>query len=393
VAVSVVQLLVNPNAHRGKSSAAERRIVSLRSSADALAEILQWPGYSRTPLRRLTSLAASLGVSEVLYKDESARFSLGSFKSLGGAYAAAREVRRMLAARGKLVSLRGLFAGECPEETSAITLCCATDGNHGVSVAFAAKNMGTCCVIFMHEHASQTREAKIRQLGATVHRIAGTYDDSVHVARQQAKVHGWVLVADTSTEPFEQVPAEIIQGYAVMMLEIMEQLEGDHLTHVFLQGGVGGLAAAVAGFLTDKLGALRPTVVVVEPEAAACLLASARLGRAASVGGSLETVMGMLSCGEASSIAWTILNERADFFLTIDDDAAVHTHDLLHRGDAGCPLNVGYSGAAGVAGLIGLMKHKEHREAMRLNAESRILVFGTEIGGINKRGVPLPGER
>ena len=378
--MSIVRLKINSSAHRGPYSAAEERIVSLQSAADALNEIGRWPGYSQTPLRKITRLANTLGVSEVLYKDEAARFSLGSFKSLGGAYAATREVQRILGARGDQASLRGLFGGECAEKTSAIILCCATDGNHGVSVAFAAKNMGCRCVILMHEHASHARELKIRQLGATVRRIAGTYDDSVRLAREAAQNHGWVLIADTSAEPFEQVPAEIIQGYAVMMLEIMDQIEGQPPTHVFLQGGVGGLAAAVAGFLAAKLGALRPMVIVVEPDSAACLLASAKAGHAAGIRGSLETVMGMLSCGEASSIAWTILNGRADCFLTIDDEAAVHAHDLLHRGDAGCPLNVGYSGAAGVAGLIEVMKQNEYTESLRLNSESRILVFGTEIG-------------
>jgi diaminopropionate ammonia-lyase len=386
--MTVISLKINSNAHRRPCSAAEQRIVSLQSAAAALDEIRRWPGYFRTPLHKLTRLANSIGTSEVLYKDESARFSLGSFKSLGGAYAGAREVQRMLAAHGEQASLRSLFAGECAEKASAITLCCATDGNHGVSVAFAAKNLGCHCVILMHEHASQAREVKMRQLGATVRRIAGTYDDSVRLAREAAQNHGWVLIADTSAEPFEQVPAEIIQGYAVMMLEIMEQIEGPPLTHVFLQGGVGGLAAAVAGFLAAKLGALRPMVIVVEPDTAACLLASAKAGHAASIGGSLETVMGMLSCGEASSIAWTILNERADCFLTIDDEAAVHAHDLLNRGDAGCPLDVGYSGAAGVAGLIELIRQNEHRETLQLNAGSRILVFGTEIGSA---GLKMPG--
>lgn len=381
--MGAVELKINPDAHRGPVAAAERRVVSLQSVADALAQIRQWPGYSPTPLRKLASLAASLGVAEVLYKDESTRFSLGSFKSLGGAYAAAREIQRMLGARGEHASLRSLFAGEYAQKTSAITLCCATDGNHGVSVAFAAKNMGCGCVVFMHEHASTAREAKMQQLGATVRRLAGTYDDSVRVAREEARNHGWVLIADTSAEPFDQVPAEIIQGYAVMMLEIMEQLEGALVTHVFLQGGVGGLAAAVAGFLAEKFGVHRPMVIVIEPKNAACLLASAKAGHAVSIGGNLETVMGMLSCGEASAIAWTILKQRADCFLTIDDEAAVQAHDFLHRGDAGCPVNVGYSGAAGVAGLIEAIRQKDHSEALQLNCESRILVFGTELGSVD----------
>ena len=378
--MSTVQLNINPRAHRGPVSPAELRIVSLQSAADALAQIRRWPGYSPTPLRKLASLAMHLGVSEVLYKDESTRFSLGSFKSLGGAYAAACEVRRVLAAGGEQNELHDLFAGACRQKASAITLCCATDGNHGVSVAFAAKNMGCRCVVFMHEHASQTRETTMRQLGATVRRTAGTYDASVYLAREAARSQGWVLIADTSAEPFEQVPAEVMQGYAVMMLEILEQLEGRRLSHVFLQGGVGGLAASVAGFLAEQFGAHRPMVIVVEPDTAACLFASSKAGHPLSIGGDLETVMDMLACGQPSSIAWTILKERADCFVTIDDTAAVHAHDLLNRGAAGCPLNVGYSGAAGVAGLFEVMSKKACRDALQLNAGSRVLVFGTEAG-------------
>jgi diaminopropionate ammonia-lyase len=372
---------LNPIAHRRATTSEERRIVSLQSANQALVEIRRWPGYAPTPLRDLALLAAQLGVHQIHYKDESTRFSLGSFKALGGAYAAARQIQRMLRLRnGRDVSLSELFTGRHAREIQDFTLCCATDGNHGVSVAFAAQRMNCRCAIFMHEHASSARERLMLDLGATVHRTPGTYDDSVRIARDAVGNPGWVLIADTTIEAFEQVPAEVMQGYTVMLLEILDQDPPALPTHVFVQGGVGGLAAAVAGFLSERFGERRPMVIVVEPETAACLLASSNAARASRIEGNFHTIMGMLECGEASSIAWTILQQRADAFITIDDDTAVRTHDFLTQGNAGETLDVGYSGAAGVAGLMATITDPEVAAALRLDKASRILTFGTEMG-------------
>jgi diaminopropionate ammonia-lyase len=372
---------LNPNAHRRATTSEERRIVSLQSATQALVEIRRWSGYAPTPLRDLGALAAQLGVHEIHYKDESTRFALGSFKALGGAYGAARQVQRMLRQRnGQDVSISELFTGRHAREIQDITLCCATDGNHGVSVAFAARRMNCRCTIFMHERASKARENLMLDLGATVHRTPGTYDDSVRIARKAVGNPGWVLIADTTVETFEQVPAEVIQGYTVMLLEVLDQDPDTLPTHVFVQGGVGGLAAAVAGFLAERFGEHRPTVIIVEPETAACLLASSNAGRASRIEGNLHTIMGMLECGEASSIAWTILKQRADAFITIDDETAVQTHAFLTQGNAGETLDVGYSGAAGVAGLMAAITDPELAAALRLDKASRILTFGTEMG-------------
>jgi diaminopropionate ammonia-lyase len=351
-------------------------VVSLRSAAAARSVISQWPGYSPTPLRTLTPLARQLGLAEILYKDESNRFSLGSFKALGGAYAATLEVQRLLRKRGIEATPQELIDGVWMRDAAGITVGCATDGNHGVSVAYAAGRMGCPCIIYMHEHASSYREQHMRRLGATVRRTPGTYDDSVRTARDAIGDLGGALIADTSVKPFEQVPAEVIQGYTVMLLEILDQHPDAPPTHVFVQGGVGGLAAACAGMLAERFGEQRPTVIVVEPHAAACLLASARLGRATKVDGDLATVMGMLSCGEASPIAWTILQGRADAFMSINDAAAVRARDFLSA--EGFAFSVGLSGAAGVAGLMALMDSKTEAASLNLNGNSRVWVFGTE---------------
>jgi diaminopropionate ammonia-lyase len=353
-----MRIVLNPRASRGNYTVREALVISCSLAKSARREISRWSDYAITPLRSLDGLAARIGIDALLYKDESGRLGQGSFKTLGGAYAATLKLREL--------------GSEKP-----VTLCCATDGNHGRSVAFAAKRHGCACVVFMHQHAPAAKEAAIVALGARVIRVAGTYDDSVRHARKTAEEEEWVLVADTSEDALDPTTRHVIQGYGVMVLEVIEQLEQYGTpSHVFLQAGVGGFAAAVAGTFAEIYGVNRPRIIVVEPEAAACLLQSALNCAPSKVNGDLRTVMEMLSTGEASPVAWPVLQERADAFIAIDDAAALAT--LSELSAAG--LNVGVSGAVGVAGLMEILKHGEAAAMLGLGATSRVLVFGTEQG-------------
>src|SRR5947207_55630 len=337
-----MRVALNPLASRGDYTPEEAAVVSRTLAEAARQEICRWEGYEVTPLRSLTSLSRELGLGELIYKDESGRLGHGSFKTLGGAYAATLKLREIGAHRN-------------------VTLCCATDGNHGRSVAFAAKRFGCACVVFMHEGAPAGKAAAIAALGARVIRVKGTYDDAVRHVRITAESEGWILISDTSQDALDPTTRCVMQGYGTMVLEILEQLQSrSPPTHIMLQGGVGALAAAVAGVFADIYGAQRPRVIVVEPEAAACLLESALRRAPSKVGGDLVTAMAMLSAGEASSVAWPILERRADAFMAIDDTAAIATAQRLSAATADSPgLDVGVSGAAGVAGLVELVQHKE----------------------------------
>ena len=383
-----MELTLNPRSHRESYTAAEQRVLSVQASQEALAEMRRWPGYAPTPLRTLGKLAASLGLHEILYKDEGPRFALGSFKALGGGYAAARELqRRLRSAFGIDAALSDIHSGKYAAELKSCTLCCATDGNHGLSVAHAARRFGCHCIVFMHQNASARKAEAIARQGAEVRRTPGTYDDSVRMARDAAGGRGYILIADTSESDFEQVPAEIIQGYSVMILEVLAQIGPSRMpTHVLVQGGVGGLAAAVAGSFAEALGRERPILVVVEPRAAACLMASARVGVPTRIGGELTTVMEMLSCGEASPVAWSILQHRADAFIAIDDEAACRTVELLKDCDAtgeSVPIDAGPSGAAGLAGLVDITTQSALRASLQLGPDARVLTFGTEAGEVS----------
>jgi diaminopropionate ammonia-lyase len=361
-----MRVVLNPLASRVAYSARESLVISRESAQSAYLEISGWQDYHVTPLVNLQNLASRLGIGRLLYKDESTRLGQGSFKTLGGAYAAT-------------LKLRALASG------SPVTLCCATDGNHGRSVAFAAKRHGCACVVFMHEHAPEGKERAIVALGATVIRVPGTYDDSVRHARTLAAQKGWVLVADTSEDALDVTTRHVIQGYGVMVLEVIAQLqEYARPSHVFVQAGVGGLAAAVAGVFADMYGKERPRLIVVEPEAAACLQQSALEGMPSNVGGDLRTEMAMLSAGEASPVAWAVLQERIDVFLSVSDDAAREALREIAIPSQDGALDVSASGAAGVAGLLQVLKHREVATMLGLGKTSTVLVFGTETGNVSR---------
>lgn len=347
--------------------------------AAAAAEIRAWDGYAPTQLQSLDALAGALGLGGILYKDEGARFGLGSFKALGGAYAAGRVlVREINRQRGTAVTLEDIRAGRQVAAAAAITLTSATDGNHGRSLAWGASRLGARCVIYIHAEVSEGRAQAIRDLGAEVVRIEGDYDDSVRMARQNADANGWFVVSDTSWEGYVDPPRDVMAGYGVMVDEAVVQCT-DPPTHVVVQGGVGGLAAAVFARLRQTWGVRAPRMIVVEPDLAACLIASARAGTATSVAIDAETVMAGLSCGEPSEIAWRIISQECTDFLTIPDALVAPTMRLLAHPIGDDPVvAAGESAVAGLAVTIAAARHRALAGELGLDADSRVLVFGTE---------------
>lgn len=341
----------------------------------AKAAISGWPGYAPTPLRDLSGIAAEAGVATIRIKDESSRFGLGSFKALGGAYAIAALLETELSRQG--VSLvagsADLPDGRHAGLTEAITVTCATDGNHGRSVAWGAQRFHCRCVIFVHATVSQGRIDAIARFGARVERVPGNYDDAVRQADRQAAANGWFMVSDTSWPGYTEVPRTVMQGYRLMADEAADQWSGAPPTHVFIQAGVGGAAAAVSVQMRARF-ARPPLVIVVEPERAACLFESAKAGTASVVHGDLATIMAGLACGEPSLLAWQELERSASAFMSIPDEAAVRA--LWRLADDG--IAIGESGVAGLAGLLVAVADPISRDALHLTSESRVLLFGTE---------------
>lgn len=375
-------LHTNTHATRRPYGADLQQVLSLAAGHAARERLSSWSqlGAQATPAWSLPGLAAALGLASVSVKDESKRSRLASFKALGAPNALIDLVLRRWPTKGW--SARDLFAGRHADALKDFTVISATDGNHGRALAAAAQSLGCRCVIVLHAKVSAEREQAIAAFGAEIVRIPGNYDDSVAEAARLAASNGWQVVSDTSYEGYEEVPRDVMQGYGVLAEELLESVvdaDACPWTHVFLQGGVGGLAAGIVSHFWERFGARRPRFVVVEPEQADCLFQSAVQGRPALAMGSVDSVMAGLACGETSPLAWRFLQPAVDVFLTVTDAQAVAAMRTLAAGGHGdAPLVAGESGAAGLAGLQALVAQPAWREAAGVDARSRVLLINTE---------------
>jgi len=375
---ATLSLVHNPAASVDQGYPAELREISSHDKADAAyAAISQWPGYEPSPLHRLDHLAGQIGVAEIFYKDESERFGLKSFKALGGAFAVSRQLQqRIREATGNEASIEDLLEGRYSDIVRDVVISCATDGNHGRSVAWGCRMFGCSCIIYIHRDVSVGREQAMQALGAEVIRIDGNYDASVRQAASDAAEHGRIIVSDTSYPGYVEIPKDVALGYTVMLKEAVEQMQGEIPTHVFIQGGVGGLAAAVCAYFWELWGNRRPRFIVVEPEQANCLQQSAAAGNPVAVEGDLETLMAGLSCGEVSLLAWEILQRGADDFMTLSEDAVAPCMRLLAQGEPS--IEAGESAVAGLGAAIAAREDESMSAALGLDRNSRVFVIGTE---------------
>jgi diaminopropionate ammonia-lyase len=346
---------------------------------ETLSYLAHCPIHKPTALVGLPGLAKQLGVSAIHVKDESTRLGLGSFKSLGGAYAVIRIIHEEANRRlGRQIPIADLLSQPVRDIAATMTFVCATDGNHGRSLAAGARLMGATSIILVHEGVSKARVDAIRDVGAVIRTVAGTYDDAVDAAREAADQNGWLLVSDTSWPGYEDVPRRVMQGYSVIAAECWEQIP-EQPTHIFLQAGVGGFAAAMAANAITRWPENPPRIIIVEPADAACLMASARAGQPVAVDHSGSTIMGMLECFAPSLVAFNILKATAYAFVTVDDeDAALAMRQLAFPLGADQPIIAGESGSAGIAALLALAKAPDQWAKLGLTADARILLFSTE---------------
>ena len=346
----------------------------------------QLPGYGATPLHRLRQLAHAWGVSEILVKDESTRFNLQSFKVLGSSYAIARLLCQKLNIPLEKTDFGFLVSDAARTMVGDMTFATATDGNHGRGVAWMAQKLGQKAVVFMPRATAQSRVDHIRAHGAIVEVTALNYDDTVRLAKNTAHNSGWHLIQDTAWQGYAEIPLWVMQGYMTLCSEAVEQMRAGATepTHVFVQAGVGSLAAAVVGCLSHVYRHRPPRFIVMEPNRAACFYASAAAGDGLprTVTGNLATIMAGLACGQPNPAAWTILKHFASAFIRCDDWVAANGVRILANplpGDAA--IAAGESGPVGI-GLLDLIANHAALDRLKqeldIGTESRLLFLNTE---------------
>jgi diaminopropionate ammonia-lyase len=363
------------NPHRTPYQPSDRALIRRQHAVETRNVLAGCAVYSPTPLVPLAGLATEFGVGQVYLKAEWQRMGLPSFKALGGIYAMALLLlRRAEAEWGEPGVPEALLCARMRKVAERVTAICASAGNHGMAVAMGARLFGAQAMVCLSEGVSDYFARSLREQGATVLRAGVTYEDSMAFAAEEAKRRGWELISDCASPDDSTVPLDVMRGYTLLLDEAATAMEcdGGAATHVFVQAGVGGLAAAAAGYLRDRWGE-GFTLVIVEPHAAACVAQSIREGRCVRVRGG-TTQLGRLDCKAPSSLAFELLHHLADACVTVSDeecDAAARRLAL-----AGCPVSA--CAAAGVAGFISLCQQASLRQRLGLRMDSRTLFIGTE---------------
>ena len=330
--------------------------LSIKNIDEAYSNISDWEGYSPTPLIELNKLSKELNLNRIFYKDESKRFDLKSFKALGGAYAVEK------VSKGK----------------KDIVVATATAGNHGRSVAWGARRLGLKCKIFISEFVSDARGKAMADLGADVVKVKGNYEKSLIECIKQSTENNWQIVQDVAWKDYMIVPKYTMAGYTVMMKEIVDQIDQNKISHVFLQAGVGGMAGAMIAGVARYLDNI-PKIIVVEPDSAACVMESIKTGKIEKIDIKRESLMGGMSCGEVSLVPWEILKNSVKFCISLPDDDIAKTMRLLGNGNfSNDKIIAGENSAPGVISLIASYEDEKIKEKMKLNKDSNILLIGCE---------------
>lgn len=335
-------------------------------SQDAIGFHQQLPGYTPTPLIDWPVYASQHHFKNLFIKDESQRFGLKAFKSLGGSYA----MFRILCKRNYLNPKTTSFDQLRSMDHHDVTFVCATDGNHGHGVSWAASLFGCAAYILMPKGSSEARRKRMERKNVQAVITDLSYDQAVQKASDLAQENHWILIQDTAWEGYTQIPTWIIEGYLTMAQEIIHQMTTPP-THIFLQAGVG----AMAGGMIDAFSRVYPTTqfIIVESAGAPCLYASMNQGKRTSIACE-PTIMAGLNCGTPCLITWPIIQKRANYFCVCEDDAAIRGMHVLKTND----MVAGESSAVTMGLLDRIVKSEILRNQFQMHKDASILLINTE---------------
>ena len=339
------------------------------------------PGYCASPLVSLSHLASQLNLNKIWVKDESQRFDLKAFKMLGASFAMANQLKKHLGDSELPLDFNCLKQRQADYQS--LEFATATDGNHGRAVAWSAHQFGCAAHVFMPKGTSTIRLNEIARYARSAQITEVNYDETVSHVEMLAKKNDWVLLQDTAWPGYEEIPRHIMQGYFTLIKEFEAQGEGDWPTHIFLQAGVGSMAAAIAAYLVVHPNPT-PKIILVEPEKAPCFFQSMQIndGQPHRYMEDMNTIMAGLACGQPSTIAWEILKPLCEGFVLCNDAIAIQgMRRYANPINEDAAIVSGESGAVTLGLLEALMVAPEYqcvREALALDENARALLLSTE---------------
>ena len=336
------------------------------------------PGYHVSSVIDVSTIAAELHVEKVWVKDESSRFGLPAFKVLGASYAIYKTLIKML---GREIEQWNTFEDlkKCFEPLNPLTFIAATDGNYGRAVARMARLLGFSSHIFVPKGTIQARIDAIKNEGALVTIVNGTYDDAVIETRRIASDHN-IVISDTAWEGYTEIPLWIMEGYMTILKELDTQLTEKSFPKIDVvtaQMGVGGLATGIVWHYKNPERIQKPKIVGVESLIADCVLESVKSGRVVTIAGPHTSIMAGLNCGVMSTVSLPILSKGIDVFVAIDDSFAKEAMRKLAKSG----IVSGESGASGLAGLLALLQGEnadKNRQILGITEKSHIVIISTE---------------
>ena len=286
----------------------------------------------RTPLVASPALTARAG-ADVHLKCEN-RQRTGSFK-IRGAYNALASLPDAARARGVVAS---------------------SAGNHGLGLAWAAKQLGVRAKIFVPAGAPSVKRAGIAALGAEVDASQPDYDAAHHVAQQYADAHGMIFINPCAGEA-------LLAGQGTVGLEILEELP--HVTTMIVPVGGGGLIGGIAALVRTIAPAVR--LVGAQSVKTNAMAASLAAGRRVDVPVPPTLADGL--AGQIDDEGFAIGRASLDEIVTVPEQeiaAAIawlsHEHDMRVEG----------SGAVGVAAVL-------HRRVATLVSPVAVVISGGNI--------------
>lgn len=382
-----IKYITNENARKVDKEKTSVEFINLKVVEKVRNFHKSFPEYEVTPLQSLNELSNELGVSSIWVKDESYRFGLNAFKVLGGSYAIGKYLADKLDMDISELSFEKLRSKEMKDKLGEITFVTATDGNHGRGIAWAARQLGQKSVVFMPKGSSQVRLNNIKKEGSEALITNLNYDDAVRFANKYAQEHEAVMIQDSAWEGYENIPTWIMQGYATLIDEAMQQIcdeSKEYPTHIFLQAGVGSFAASVQGYLAAAFGGERPITIIVEPNEAACIYNSVKAGDgiAHAVTGDMPTIMAGLACGEPNIVSWGILRDYSDMYISCPDYVTARGMRILGSPLSGDPKIISGESGAVCLGILSLILEddnlKEIADKLNIDKNSKILIISTE---------------